>query len=98
MLFWLEMGPETKARAGVYYAFEANFFAERATGVGERTHAYVVKPGGKEVLLDEEKTVEKILVPLCWQLEPREIHIRQMKALNAISELDGFDPLEPPKK
>jgi len=97
MMFYRGLSPSTGAREATYYALEAKYYGEQASGVGPDTDIFVAKPGQELVRIKDER-IEEQLIPICRSLEPRELTPKHRKALNAMSELSGFADVEPPKK
>jgi hypothetical protein len=91
-------GWQAKVREAVYYALEAKYFGEQASGVGESTDLFIARPGEKLVQLDDDKTIEEKLIPICYVLSPKVLRPRDRKALNEIPELKSFPKVEEPKK
>ena len=98
MMYNRKLSPKTPAREAFYYALEAKYFGEQASGVGPSTDMYIVKPDGSFTVLDDEKTIEKKLIPICQRLEPRKIDKNARKVLNELPELEEFEKIEEPKK
>lgn len=94
MMYSRGLSPKTPPREAFYYALEAKYFGEHATGVGTSTDMYIVKPSGKFTVLDDENTIEKTLIPICQRLEPRELDKKAIETLNSLRELRGFDKIK----
>src|SRR5260370_33967287 len=101
MLFFKDVSQKLPVRAAVYYALEAKYFGEHASGVGESTDMFVLQFDGAIVhfvQINDEKTIERKLMPMCGRLEPR--HVEEEKdidILNALPELKGL-PLLPKRR
>jgi 20S proteasome alpha/beta subunit len=96
MLFYKDVGQKLPIRAAVYYALEAKYFGEHASGVGEATDMYVMQFDGtfvRMIQISDEKTIEKKLIPICDRLEPRHPGDDDIKILNSLPELKGLPPL-----
>lgn len=99
MLYWRKMSPKVGAREALYYALEAKYYGEQASGVGPSTDLYIAKPGQDLIPVNDQKVVEKKLIPICQALEPKNLRKRDREVLNSMSELSGFERVkEPPKK
>ena len=94
MMFYRGLNPRTGAREALYYALEAKYFGEQASGVGGRTDLYVARLGKDLIVLDDEKTIEEKLIPICQRLEPSILRKRDKQVLNSLAELEGFDPIK----
>ena len=100
MMFFKEVGLSLPIRAAVYYAVEAKYFGEYGAGVGEKTDMFVLRFNGQEVglvVINDEKTIEKKLIPMCERLEPRHPENEDIEILNNLRELRGL-PMIPAKK
>jgi hypothetical protein len=98
MMFYRDLSPKTTVRESVYYALEAKYFGEQASGVGESTDLFVARPGKKLLQLNDEETIEKKLIPICYALSPNLMRKRDRETLNSLSELKEFPLVEEPKK
>jgi hypothetical protein len=97
MMFYRGLSPSKGAREATYYALEAKYYGEQASGVGADTDIFVAKPGEQLVRIKDER-IEEVLIPICRNLEPRELTAKHRKALNSMPELHWFGEMEPPKK
>lgn len=96
MMHFKDVTPSLPIRAAVYYAMEAKYFGEYATGVGPKTDLLVLRFDGNlihMVKIDDEKTIEKKLIPMCERLEPMHPMPEDIDVLNGIPELKGLPPL-----
>lgn len=98
MMYHRSLSPKTSVREACYYALEAKYFGEQATGVGTSTDMYIVRPDGSSTVLDDEKIIEKKLIPICQRLEPRKLDKKAREVLNSLSELQGFENVAEPEK
>ena len=98
MLFYRDMSPKITAREALYYALEAKYFGEQASGVGTRTDMYIATSDGRFITLDDENTIEEKLIPICYALSPDRLRKRDRKVLNELSELQGFTEIDEPQK
>jgi len=99
MLFFRDVSQKLPTRAAVYYALEAKYFGEKASGVGVRTDMFVLRFDGtlmQVVPVNDEKTIERRLIPICERLEPQELTNSDRDVLNTLPELKGLPNL--PKK
>lgn len=100
MLYFKSVSYALPVRAAVYYALEAKYFGEQASGVGPRTDMYVLTFNGNGVERRKirETTLEKKLFPICEKLAPRDPEENEDKnVLNSLPDLKGF-PLIPLRK
>jgi hypothetical protein len=100
MMFYRDVHQMLPVRAAVYYALEAKYFGEQASGVGGGTDLYVLRFDGNIMWvkqLNDEKTIEKKLIPICQDLEPSDPKPEHIETLNTLQELDGL-PLLPIKR
>ncbi|MGO9451028.1 MAG: hypothetical protein ACLQDV_08285 [Candidatus Binataceae bacterium] len=95
ILNYREASPQIPLREALYYATEAKFYGEFATGVGMRTDVHILRPRTKDIKLDEE-TIEEPLMKICEQLSPADMKKHHIQKLNALS-LKGAPklPLKP---
>lgn len=98
MMYYRNLSPKNLLREALILAVEAKYFGEQASGVGESTDVYVVEPEGKEIMLDEETTVEEKLFKICYQVGPREFTKKHIDVLNRLPELSKFAKIEKPRK
>ncbi|MGC2246995.1 MAG: hypothetical protein WA609_10375 [Terriglobales bacterium] len=98
MMYYRHLGPKTPVREAVYYALEAKYFGEQASGVSASTDLFIARPGKKLIQLDDDKTIEERLIPICAALEPRDVRRQDRRTLKGLSELRGYPRLEVPKK
>ncbi len=100
MLYFKSVSYSLPVRAAAYYALEAKYFGEQASGVGLRTDMYVLIFNGHEVKRKKirETTLENKLFPICEKLAPRHPEEDEEKnVLNSLPELKGL-PLIPLKR
>ncbi len=93
MLYYREMSYKKSVREALYYAMEAKLFGEQASGVGEKTDIYIATSNGKFITLDEDKTIDSILLKVWPKLRPKWIGRESRALLNSIPELTEFPPL-----
>jgi hypothetical protein len=96
MLHFKEYSPSWPIRAAVYYVLEAKYFGEYATGVGEQTDLLVFQFDGnatRVIRVDDAKTIEPKLIPLCQLLEPMHLLPEDIDILNSLPELKGLPEL-----
>jgi hypothetical protein len=98
MMYYRHLGPKTPVREAVYYALEAKYFGEQASGVSASTDLFLARPGKALLQLNDEETIEEKLIPICEALEPRDLRARDRRMLNDLSELRGFPKIEMPKR
>jgi hypothetical protein len=97
MMYYRHLSPKTPIREAVYYALEAKYFGEQASGVSASTDLFIARPGRKLIQLDDDKTIEEKLIPICSALSPKDLRLPDRKTLNMLSELKGFPKIEEPK-
>jgi hypothetical protein len=93
MLFYRDVSLKLPMRAAVYYALEAKYFGEFASGVGERTDMFAIRFDGAMThiaQIRDAQTIEKKLIPICHRLTPQDPENRDIDVLNSISELAGL--------
>lgn len=96
MLFYRDVSPKLPMRAAVYYALEAKYFGEFASGVGERTDLFAIRFDGAltyTAQIRDAQTIEKKLIPICHRLMPQDPENRDIDVLNSIPELAGLPKL-----
>jgi 20S proteasome alpha/beta subunit len=96
MMHFKDVTQKLPIRAAVYYALEAKYFGERATGVGPQTDLIVLRFDGNlihMVKIDDDKTIERKLIPMCERLEPQHPSPEDVDVLNGLAELKGLPPL-----
>jgi hypothetical protein len=96
MMHFKDVSPILPTRAAVYYTLEAKYFGEYASGVGPRTDMLVLHFDGnlvRIVEINDEKTIEKKLIPMCERLEPCHPTPEDIDILNALPELKGLPNL-----
>ncbi|MGB6547155.1 MAG: hypothetical protein WBE97_16190 [Candidatus Acidiferrales bacterium] len=99
MLFFRKVSQNIPVRKAVYCALEAKYFGEQASGVGPRTDLFVLLFDGSNmriVPINDERTIERKLIPVCEKLEPQELGNDEVDVLNSLRELKGLPDL--PKK
>jgi 20S proteasome alpha/beta subunit len=93
MMHFKDVTPKLPIREAVYYALEAKYFGEYATGVGPRTDLVVLRFDGnviQMIQIDDDKTIEKKLIPMCERLEPKHPTPEDIDVLNSLPELKGL--------
>jgi hypothetical protein len=103
MMYYRHLGPKTPVREAVYYALEAKYFGEQASGVSASTDLFLARPGKELLQLNDEETIDEEtidekLIPICSALEPKDLRARDRRMLNDLSELKGFPKIEVPKR
>lgn len=110
MMFYRKLSPAKKTREAMYYALEAKYFGEQASGVGTSTDMYVIRPlnsvastetPDNELVvtkLDDENIIEAKLIKICESREPKELTQKNVEVLNSIRELKDLPKLEWKKK
>jgi 20S proteasome alpha/beta subunit len=98
MMYYRDMSPGTSVREAVYYALEAKYFGEQASGVGASTDLFVARPGKEILQINDEEIVEEKLIPICYALSPSLLRKRDYEVLNSISGLEGFPEVKRPAK
>jgi hypothetical protein len=96
MMFYRDVSLKLPVRAAVYYALEAKYFGEQASGVSGATDLFVLLFDGTTMVIiqiDDEKTIEKKLIPICEKLEPRDPENGDIEILNGLPELKGLPKL-----
>jgi 20S proteasome alpha/beta subunit len=99
MMFYRDVSQKLPIRAAVYYALEAKYFGEQASGVSTSTDMFVLQFVGtltRVIQIDDGKTIEKKLIPICERLEPSDPTDADIDILNGLKELEGLPKL--PKK
>ncbi len=107
MMFYRSLSPKTKAREALYYALEAKYFGEQASGVGASTDMYIARPKAtiatagsssdaepKVTKINDDEIIEKKLIKMCEDLEPRELREKDVRTLNELPELEDLPKLE----
>ena len=96
MMHFKDVSPKLPVRAAVYYTLEAKYFGEFATGVGPRTDLVVLQFDGnmiRVIEINDDRTTEKKLIPMCERLEPKHPTPEDIDILNSLPELKGFPAL-----
>lgn len=94
MMYYRDQGPKTGVREAVYYSLEGKYFGEQASGVGGSTDLFVARPGKELLQLNDEDTIEKKLIPICYALSPNLMRKRDRATLNTIAELKDFPEIK----
>ncbi len=94
MMYYRSLSPKLPVRVALLAAVEAKYFGEQAGSVSESTDVYIVEPEGKEIMLDEEETIEKKLFKICQQIAPSDATRKHAEIINAIPELEKFEPIK----
>ncbi len=100
MMYFRDVKPTLPVRAAVYYALEAKYFGEHASGVGPSTDLFVIQFDGtlvRVIQINDEKTIERKLIPICERLEPPDPTHADIDILNSLPELKGFPPIQKKK-
>ncbi len=95
-MFFRDVSQKLPIRAAVYYVLEAKYFSEHASGVGAGTDMFVLRFDGNLMVwnqINDEKTIERKLIPICESLEPRDPTDEHIGVLNALKELEGLPKL-----
>jgi 20S proteasome alpha/beta subunit len=90
MLYYRDMSPRTDVREALYYALEAKYFGEQASGVGASTDLFVARPGRILIQIDDEEIIEEKLIPICYAMSPNLLRKRDYEVLNSIPGLESF--------
>lgn len=98
MLYYREMRVGTPVREAVFYALEAKYTAEQASGVGSSTDLFVARPNKELIQISDEDVVEKSLIPICYSLSPNLLKREHFTTLNNIPELHGFPEVKKEEK
>jgi 20S proteasome alpha/beta subunit len=98
IMYYRHLGSTTPVREAVYYALEAKYFGEQAGSVSASTDLFIARPGKKLLQFDDDETIEEKLIPICGALEPRDLRPRDIKTLNGLKELKGFDNIPEEKR
>jgi hypothetical protein len=101
MMYFRDVKPTLPVRGAVYYALEAKYFGEHASGVGPSTDMVVVHFDGtmvRVIPISDEKTIERKLIPICERLEPPDPTQEDIDILNSLPELKGFPPIKSKNK
>jgi hypothetical protein len=99
-MYFRDVKPTLPVRAAVYYALEAKYFGEHASGVGPSTDLFVIQFDGtlvRVIQINDEKTIERKLIPICERLEPPDPTQADIDILNSLPELKGFPPIQKKK-
>ena len=75
-----------------------NISANKPLASAQAQICIFVEPDGSLTVLDDEKTIEKKLIPICQRLEPRKIDKNARESSNELPELEEFEKIEEPKK
>jgi len=98
MMYYRDVSPKIPVREAVYYALEAKYFGEQATGVGESTDLFIARPNKELIQLNDEDTIEEKLIPVCYYCLPNLLRTRDYAVLNSLPELEGFPEVKKPEK
>jgi hypothetical protein len=98
MMYYRDLGPKTVVREAVYYSLEGKYFGEQASGVGGSTDLFVARPGKELLQINDEDTIEKKLIPICYALSPNRMRPRDRATLNGLAELKDFPEIKEPEK
>jgi 20S proteasome alpha/beta subunit len=98
MMYYRDLDSKTSVREAMYYALEAKYFAEQASGVGESTDLFIARSGADLIQISDEKIIEEKLIPICYRLSPNRMQKRDRDVLNSIKELSDFPKITEPKK
>jgi 20S proteasome alpha/beta subunit len=93
MMYYRSLSPKDSVRETVYTALEGKYFGEQASGVSESTDLFVAQSGKDLIQLNDEATIEKKLIPICYALSPNRLRRRDREILNTLPELKGFPPM-----
>lgn len=98
IMYYRHLGPSKPVREAVYLALEAKYFGEQAGSVSSSTDLFIARPGKKLIQFDDDETIEEKLIPICAALEPRNLRPRDIKTLNGLKELSGFQKIPQEKR
>jgi 20S proteasome alpha/beta subunit len=86
MMAYRALSPSMPLRAVLYYAVEAKYFGEKASGVGVKTDVLIMR-SDKESFRIKETTLEDKIFPLCARMEPRSLVDKNK--ISVLNELEG---------
>ncbi len=101
MMFFRDVSQKLPIRAAVYYVLEAKYFSEHASGIGPATDMFMLRFDGNLMVwkqINDEKTIERKLIPICADLEPPDPTADHINTLNTLKELEGLPKLPMPRK
>lgn len=90
MMYYRDLCPNTSVREAVYYALEAKYFGEQASGVGTSTDLFIARPGKELIQINDEEIIEEKLIPICYQMSPNLLRKRDYAVLNSLPGLEDF--------
>jgi hypothetical protein len=93
MMYYRKAGLMKPVREMAYYAIEAKYFGELASGVGPRTDMVVIQPGGTVIRIPERTVENTFIKKLCQRLEPGPLGPK-IGILNEVAELSAFPRLK----
>ena len=82
MMAYRDVSPVMPVRRMIFHVIEGKYFGELASGVGERTDLYIIRPGKPRIKIIE-KAIEEKLIKLCQRLEPRLLDQKAIDVLNS---------------
>jgi 20S proteasome alpha/beta subunit len=98
MMYYRELCPTTSVREAIYYALEAKYFGEQASGVSESTDLFVARPGKELIQINDKEIIEEKLIPICYAMSPNLLRIRDYAVLNSLPGLEEFPEAKKPEK
>jgi 20S proteasome alpha/beta subunit len=98
MMYYRDVSPKVPVREAVYYALEGKYLGEQASGVSGSTDLFVARPDKELIQLNDEETIEKKLIPVCYALSPDLLRTKDYAILNGLPELEGFPSVKKPEK
>lgn len=98
MMYYRKCGPKMRLREALYYAVEAKYFGEFASGVGLKTDVQILRHNAEAIILNDEDVIEKHIMKMCDRLSPREMTKKDHEILNTLPGLEGIKQLKERKK
>jgi hypothetical protein len=90
MMKYKDVGPRMPTLAVLYYAIEGKYFGELAYGVGTKTDARILRFDKRAVCLGPNLIDNKIIKPICWKLQPKQLRDKDAKRIVRIKKLSGL--------
>lgn len=97
MMYYRDLSQKTSVRETVYYALEAKYFGEQATGVGASTDLFIARPGEPLIQINDEEVIEEKLIPICYDMSPNLLRAKDYVVINSIAGLEMFPEVQRPE-
>jgi hypothetical protein len=86
MMYFRDLSPTMLLREVLYYAVEAKYFGEQASGVGPDTDMYILRADVDKIELTPDQLDKQVFDPLCLRLSPRNLNTEtNIRSLNKIA-------------